>query len=403
MDFAPSPDDDAFRAEIRATIDRLLPAEMKARRLADFDTAEADARAWIRILDDAGLAVPAWPVEHGGRPWSPLRKFIFAQELQHARAPAVDRIATEMVAPVLWTFGSQAQKAELLPRIRRGEDWWGQGFSEPGSGSDLASLRTRARREGDEYVVDGSKIWTTDGQYADWLIVLVRTDPNVKPQRGISMILIETSREGVSQRPIESIDGGWTLNQFFFDGVRVPVANLVGEEGRGWDYAKFLLTNERTTSAEAPHTRRDLEQLKRIARTAVARGRPLIEDPVFRAKIAQLEIDLTALEWSVLRVLHMEERDPRLGSVASVLKMRGNDLTQRVADLCVDALGDMGVAMHLDPDQPQVRADDRLWPPLAPQEAAGASARSIFRRAASIYGGSNEIQRGIVAKAILGL
>lgn len=403
MHFQTRPEDEAFRAEVRAFIAANLDPDIQARGMMDYDSPEADVRDWIAILDRRGWAVPHWPVEHGGQDWTPLQRYIFAQELRRARAPVLDRVGTDLVGPVLIAFGSDWQKAELLPRIRSGQDWWGQGFSEPGAGSDLANLATRAVRDGDDYVITGQKIWTTCAQYAQWYIVLARTDPTVKPQQGISFLLVEADRPGLTRRPIPSIDGGFTLNEVFFDAVRIPARNLVGQEGRGWDYAKYLLTHERTTSAEVPHTLRDIEQLKRIAGSTQKSGAPLIRDPRFRARIAELEIEAVALEWAVLRVLYSDPSDPSLNSVASVLKLRGNDLRQKVADLCVDALGDLGVAMYVDPGEAGVAADDRVWPELDEVEARGVSARAIFRRAVSIYGGTNEIQRGIIAKSILGL
>ena len=402
MNFDIDPADNAFRLEVRGFIEANLPADIRRRAMRDYDSNEADVRRWMKILNAKGWATPNWPVEHGGVAWSPLRKFIFQQELRRARAPVLDRIGTDLIGPVLCEFGSGQQKSRFLPRIQNGDDWWGQGFSESGSGSDLASLKTRAELIDGRFVVNGQKIWTTCVQYAEWMIALVRTDATVKPQRGISFLLIDTSSPGITRRPIESIDGGFTLNEVFFDNVEVPAENLVGEAGKGWDYAKFLLTHERTTSAEVPHTQRDLEQLKSLAASTRKNGRPLAEDPLFSSRIAALEIDTKALEWAVLRILHAEEGDPTLNSVASVVKLQGNLLRQRVAELCAEALGDYGIALFADPDDPNVRAEDRVCPPIS-GEAEGVTARAIFRRAASIYGGSNEIQRGIVAKSILGL
>jgi len=305
------------------------------------------------------------------------------------------------VGPVLYTFGSEAQKAQHLPAIRNADIIWCQGFSEPNSGSDLASLRTRAVRDGDVYVVDGQKTWTSEGHKADMMFTLVRTDQECAPQAGISFLLIDMRAPGVTVRPIYTIDEGLSVNEVFFDAVRVPVANLVGEENRGWSYAKLLLVNERAMSAETPYTRADLEQLKRLARVELREGRPIAEDPLFAAKLARFETDLMALEWAVLRVLHMDEGDPALGSVASVLKLRGAELRQRVADLAVEALGDYGLAVYPDMDAPRV--DPATPRPPAPEHAAGWLAKAMFRRATTIYGGTNEIQRNLIAKTVLGL
>jgi len=403
MKFEIQHDDQTFRREVRAFIAANLRPEIAARGVMDYDPREADVREWMGVLDRRGWSVPNWPEAYGGVSWSPLQKHIFAQELRRARAPVLDRVGTELVGPVLIAFGSDWQKRELLPRIRSGADWWGQGFSEPGAGSDLASLRTRAERIADDFVINGQKIWTTCAQYAQWFIVLVRTDQQARPQSGISVLLVEADRPGITRRPIESIDGGFTLNEIFFDDVRVPARNLVGEINKGWSYTKYLLMHERTISAEVPHTQRDIDQLKRIAATTRKHGRPLIEDPHFRLSIAKLEADVMALEWAVLRVLYTDSDDKKRNSVASVLKLRGNELRQQVADLCVDALGEMGVALFVDPSEPLARADDRVWPELSEAEAKGVSVRAIFRRAVSIYGGSNEIQREIISKSILGL
>jgi alkylation response protein AidB-like acyl-CoA dehydrogenase len=275
------------------------------------------------------------------------------------------------------------------------------GFSEPNSGSDLASLKTRAVRDGDVYVVNGQKTWTSEGHKAQMMFALVRTDAEAKPQAGISFLLIDMASPGVTVRPIYTLDEGLSVNEVFFDEVRVPAENLVGEENRGWSYAKFLLTNERAMSAETPHTRADLEQLRDLAARELRHGRPILDDPLFAAKLARFEVDLMALEAAVLRVLHMAEDDPALTSVASVLKLRGAELRQRVADLAVEALGDIGLAVY--PDEGAPRVDPATPKPPAPDHAAGWLAKATFRRATTIYGGANEIQRNIIAKAVLGL
>ena len=401
MNFKLDPADEAFRQEVRAFIAANLPEDLARRGREGYHGHREDVQRWTRILNAKGWAAFRWQEEYGGPGWTPLQRHLFDVELRAAGAPLLQQAGFELVGPVLYTFGSEAQKAQHLPAIRNADIIWCQGFSEPNSGSDLASLRTRAVRDGDVYVVDGQKTWTSEGHKADMMFTLVRTDQECAPQAGISFLLIDMRAPGVTVRPIYTIDEGLSVNEVFFDAVRVPVANLVGEENRGWSYAKLLLVNERAMSAETPYTRADLEQLKRLARVELREGRPIAEDPLFAAKLARFETDLMALEWAVLRVLHMDEGDPALGSVASVLKLRGAELRQRVADLAVEALGDYGLAVYPDEDAPRV--DPATPKPPAPEHAAGWLAKAMFRRATTIYGGTNEIQRNLIAKTVLGL
>lgn len=396
MDFSNDPSDETFREEVRVFLTDRLPADIARRGLRDYHANRPDVQRWMTILNERGWAVPHWPVEFGGTGWTPMQQFIWQSELRLAGAPVMDRGATDLVGPVIYTFGSQAQKDYFLPRIRSGEIWWCQGFSEPGSGSDLASLRTRADVDGDHYVVNGQKIWTSEAQWADWIFMLVRTNQEVKPQAGISFLLVKMDSEGLTRRPIWSIDEGLTLNETFFDNVRVPVTNLVGEAGMGWTYAKFLLGNERSFSAEVPHSKRDLVQLKALAASRMQ------SDLVFAHKVARFEIELMALEWAVLRVLHTPHGDTRSDSVASVLKLRGAELRQRVAELGAEALGARAVAVAPDPEGLHNLRDDGLIAPLEDDEW-GITHRAMFRRATTIYGGTNEIQRQIIAKGVLGL
>jgi alkylation response protein AidB-like acyl-CoA dehydrogenase len=393
MDFALSADDLAFRRDMRAWIADHLPADMAARGRRGFHATRMDVQAWTRALNAEGWAAPAWPVDYGGTGWSPLRRYLFQLELRAAGAPVQDQSAMELVGPVIYTFGSDAQKRTYLPRILNADTFWCQGFSEPNSGSDLASLRTRAAREGDHYVVNGQKTWTSEAQRADMMFALVRTDMEARPQAGISFLLIDMKSPGLSVRPIYTIDEGHSVNEVFFDNVRVPAENIVGEPNKGWSYAKFLLTNERAMSAETAHTRADLAAVKAFA------GRKLNE-PLFQAKLSRLEIDLMALEFAVLRVLHAEGGSQ--DAVASVLKLRGAELRQRVAELGVEALGAAGLAVN--PDPAGHDATDHPAPrPPTPAYAQGWLARAMFRRATTIYGGSNEIQRNIIAKSVLSL
>ena len=402
MNFTLDPEDAAFQAEMRTLIRDLLPEGIARRGRRGFHATHDDIRGWMRILNAYGLAATHWPVEHGGTDWSPLRKHLFQVELRAAGAPVPDQAALELVGPVIYTFGDAGQKARYLPEILNGDTFWCQGFSEPNAGSDLASLKTSAVRDGDHYVVNGQKTWTSEAHKADMMFALVRTDADARPQAGISFLLIDMKSPGVSVRPIYTINEGLSVNEVFFDNVRVPVENLVGEENRGWGYAKFLLTNERTMSAETPHTAFDLTMVKDIARRELRDGRPLIEDPLFAARLARFEIELMALQAAVYRVLHMAEDDPALNATASVLKLRGSELRQRIADLAVEALGDHGLAVF--PDVEGQDNMDVLAPvPPAPDHAAGWLSRAMFRRATTIYGGANEIQRTIVAKSVLGL
>ncbi|HVY86886.1 MAG TPA: acyl-CoA dehydrogenase family protein [Caulobacterales bacterium] len=393
MDFALSADDLAFRRDKRDWIRANLPADIAERGRRGFHATRGDVETWTRALNAQGWAAPAWPVEAGGTTWTPLQRYLFQLELRAAGAPVQDQSALELVGPVLYTFGSEVQKRSYLPKILNADTFWCQGFSEPNSGSDLASLRTRATLDGDHYIVSGQKTWTSDAQRADMMFALVRTDATARPQAGISFLLIDMKSSGLRVRPIYTIDEGHSVNEVFFDDVRVPRENLVGELNKGWSYAKFLLTNERAMSAETTHTRADLANLKRFAGENRA-------DPLFAAKLAKLEIDLMALESAVLRVLHA--KDGSLDAVASVLKLRGAELRQRAAELAVEALGVAGLAVNPDPTGHDATDHPAPRPPV-PTYADGWLARAMFRRATTIYGGSNEIQRNIIAKAVLGL
>ena len=403
MHFNTDPADESFRGEVRAFIKANLPADIARRGRHDHHSTRADVRRWMRILNARGWAAPHWPKEYGGTDWSPMQRFIYLEELRRARAPVLDRTGIDLLGPVLCAFGSEGQKRHYLPRILSGEDWWCQGFSEPNAGSDLASLRTTAILDGDHYVVNGQKTWTSEAHWADRIFALVRTHPDVKPQAGISLLLIDMSAAGVTRRPIWTIDESLTLNEVFFDNVRVPAENLVGEAGKGWTYAKYLLAFERTTSAEIPHIKRDILQLKHLAATTRRRGQPLAADPLFAVQVAELEIAVAALEWSVLRVLHSRAGDPSLNAVASVLKLRGSELFQKVAEMTAQALGDYAVAFVPDPEGQHIMRPDGLAPQLSDHEAIGVPPRALFRRSVTIYGGANEVQRNIIAKAILDL
>jgi pimeloyl-CoA dehydrogenase large subunit len=345
--------------------------------------------------------VPHWPVEWGGTGWSPVQLYIFRDELQQTPAPEPLPFGANMVGPVIYTFGNEAQKRRFLPRIANLDDWWCQGFSEPGSGSDLASLRTTARRDGDHYVVNGQKTWTTLAQHADWIFCLVRTDPAAKKQEGISFLLIDMRSPGVTVRPIETIDGGHEINEVFLDEVRVPAENLVGEENKGWDYAKFLLGNERIGIARIGISKARLRRIRELAAVERAGDRPIIDDPRFREKLAALEVELKALEMTQLRVLSAERhRDRgRPDPASSVLKIKGSEIQQATTELLLEVVGPYAL-----PFGPEHEDDERRnEPAVGPAFAARAAPTYFNWRKISIYGGSNEIQKNIIAKAILGL
>ncbi|MDE8345033.1 MAG: acyl-CoA dehydrogenase family protein [Acidocella sp.] len=402
MDLTQSNDDVAFRDMVRTFIVAHLPEDIARRGLKGYHASREDIQVWTRILNAKGWAVPNWPQAYGGPGFTPLQRYIFQRELRLAGCPVEDQAAMALVGPVIYTFATEAQKARYLPAIRNADEFWCQGFSEPNSGSDLASLKTTAVRDGDDFVVNGQKIWTSEAQRADMMFALVRTDSKVKPQAGISFLLIDMKSPGLTVRPIYSINEGYSVNEVFFQDVRVPVENIVGELNKGWGYAKFLLVNERTMSAEVPHTLHEIQELKALVKAGVRAGVSLSHDPLFMAKVARLEIDAMALETSVLRVLHMAEDDPEINAVGSVLKLRGSELRQRVTELMTEALGDYGMAVY-----PDVEGHDNMAVvapvPPAPEHAAGVLSRYMFRRATTIYGGSSEILRTIIAKTVLGL
>jgi len=350
------------------------------------------------MLHAKGWGGPSWPAQFGGPGWNPVRQYIFEEESAAAGAPRAIPFGLKMVAPVIMAFGSPLQQQRFLPRILSADDWWCQGYSEPGAGSDLASLKTRAVRDGDHYVVNGQKTWTTLGQYADWIFCLVRTDIEVKPQAGISFILVDMKTPGITVRPIITMDGAHEVNEVWFENVRVPVENLVGEENRGWTYAKFLLGHERTNIAGIGIAKRELARLKRIAREETKRGKPLIKDPLFAARIAQVEIDLLALEITNLRVLSAEAEKRAPGPEASILKIKGTEIQQAITELLVQAVGAYALPLRRDAMKPGHDGDA-----VGPDYATALSAGYLNMRKLSIYGGSNEIQKNIISQMILGL
>jgi pimeloyl-CoA dehydrogenase large subunit len=393
-------DELAFRDEVRAYFRQALPADIREKIVAGRHVSKDDLVRWTRILNEKGWAVPHWPVEHGGTGWGAVKQYIFLEEMSQTPAPAPLAFGVNMVGPVIYTFGNEEQKQRFLPRIVTLEDWWCQGFSEPGSGSDLASLKTRAVRDGDEYVVNGQKTWTTFAQYADWIFCLVRTDPDAKKQSGISFLLIDMKSPGITVRPIQTIDGGHEVNEVFFDDVRVPVENLVGEENRGWDYAKFLLGNERVNIARVGVSKERIRRIKELASQQKVAGERLIDNAAFREKVAAVEVRLKALEMTQLRVLANESKREKgtQDPASSILKIKGSEIQQATTELLMDVVGPYAM-----PYQPVDGIDGRNEPEIGPDWASTIAPAYFNTRKVSIYGGSNEIQKNIIAKAILGL
>ncbi|MGI6245890.1 MAG: acyl-CoA dehydrogenase family protein [Pseudochelatococcus sp.] len=395
MDLSFTEEELAFRSEVRDFLETQLPAHIRAAVRAGGELPRAIHQEWHEILGRKGWHGTTWPKEYGGPGWTPVQRYIFDVECNRVHAPRIVPFGPNMLGPVIQKFGTERQKAEILPRILSGEDWWAQGYSEPGAGSDLASLTTRAERDGDHYVVNGQKTWTTLGQHANRIFCLVRTGQGGKPQEGISFLLIDIAAPGVEVRPIRLIEGGHEVNEVFFDNVRVPVENLVGEENNGWTIAKFLLTHERTGIAGVGASMQALEELKALARRVRRRGRPLIEDPLFAARIARVEIDLEALKITNLRMLFQARKQGQPGPETSLLKIKGSQIGQELRDLARRALGPLAA-----PFPGQVTETNLVFGPAD----SGNNAATYFNyRKASIYGGSNEIQRNILTKTMLGL
>jgi alkylation response protein AidB-like acyl-CoA dehydrogenase len=385
-----SEEDAAFREEMRTFFTTQIPQHIRDTVAARRELSKEQIVESVQAMNAAGIAVPNWPVAWGGKDWTPLQRHIWHEEMELACVPPPLAFNASMVGPVIAAFGSQEIKERFLPKTANLDIWWSQGFSEPDAGSDLASLRTTAVREGDEYVVNGQKTWTTLGQYGDWIFTLVRTDSTVKKQAGISFLLIDMTSPGLTVRPIELIDGTREVNEVFFDNVRVPVENLVGEENKGWDYAKFLLGNERVGVAPVGSIKRNLASAKEFAATAGPGSTSLLDDPLIAAQIADLENELLALELTALRVVaHSADGKPHPAS--SVLKLKGTVLQQAVTELFVDLAGPLALASGA------AEGSD------VPDWARVSTPNYLNYRKASIYGGSNEVQRQIIAGTILGL
>ena len=397
MNLSFTPEETAFRERMREFFTTEIPLSIREHIQRGEHVPRADQVRAQQIMNAAGLAVPHWPAAWGGQDWTPVQIYIWQDEMQQACVPPPLGFNANMVGPVIAQFGSEAQKQQFLPATANLDIWWCQGFSEPGAGSDLASLRTSAVRDGDHYVVNGQKTWTTLAQYADWIFCLCRTDPAAKKQQGISFILIDMKTPGITVRPIVTIDGGREVNEVFFDDVRVPVENLVGEENKGWDYAKFLLGNERTGIARVGVSKARIRRIKQLAALERVGDLPLIDEPHFREKIAAVEVELKALEMTQLRVVadeHKREKG-KPNPASSILKLKGSEIQQATTELLMDVVGPY--VLPYDDSE-----DGSNEPPVGPDYAAEAAPTYFNWRKISIYGGSNEIQRNIVAKAILG-
>jgi alkylation response protein AidB-like acyl-CoA dehydrogenase len=379
MDLSFSPEEKSFRHEVRAFLRANLPEGTRDKILNGRPLTRDEFMRWHRILAEHGWGAPTWPKEHGGTGWDPVREFIFEDECAAWGAPRLLPFGLRMVGPVIMTFGNAAQQRRFLPRIASAQDFWCQGYSEPGSGSDLASLKTKAERRGDHYLVNGQKTWITLAHYADWIFCLVRTDSAARAQSGISFLLIDMKSPGITVQPIITMDGGHEVNEVWFEDVKVPVENLVGEENKGWTYAKFLLGHERTNIAGVGASKRELQRLKQIAAQERKHGRPLLEDPAFAARIGQVEIELMALEITILRVLSAEAAHKAPGPEASLLKIKGTEIQQALSELMMQATGPQALSFERD----------------------SLTATYCNFRKTSIYGGTNEIQKNIISQWLL--
>ena len=391
MDLAYTPEELAFRDEVRDWVNANLPKTLADKQKQGMDLTKEDMQSWQKILGKKGWLGAGWSKEFGGPGWTAVQKHLFEEACAAAGAPRILPFGPVMVAPVIMTYGNAEQQKRFLPGIASGEVWWRQGYSEPGSGSDLASLKTRAERKGDKYIVNGQKTWTTLGQFGDWIFCLVRTNTEVKQQAGISFLLIDMKSPGVTVRPIKLLDGGFDVNEVFFDNVEVPVENLIGEENQGWTYAKLLLSHERTNIADVNRSKYALEKVKQVAK---AEG--VWEDQRFRDQIALLEIDVLALEMLVLRVLSAEKSGKNSLDIAGLLKIKGSEIQQRYTELMMLAAGPYSLPYMREAMEAGWQGDQAVaaLAPLAP---------AYFNmRKTTIYGGSTEVQRIIIAQTVLG-
>jgi alkylation response protein AidB-like acyl-CoA dehydrogenase len=398
MDLRFSEKDQAFQKKARDFIEKNLPTDIREKVAGGLRLYKDDYVRWHKILAKQGWLVPEWPEEHGGTDWTPVQRYIFLEEQARAFAPRLVAFGIKMVGPVIYTFGSEAQKQHYLPRIISAEDFWCQGYSEPGSGSDLASLQTRAVRKGDHYIVNGSKTWTTMAQYADHMFCLCRTDPDAKFQEGISFLLIDMNQPGLDIKPIRTMDGGQEVNTVYLTDVKVPIEDRVGEENKGWTYAKFLLSHERSGIARIGASKAQLEKLRGIAARQRCGDGYLIDDEDFKREVTQVEIDLHTLEYTELRALTASAKGEAPGPEANALKIRGTEIQQKISELLMRAMG-----YYAMPFVPEALEHGYNETPVGPEEAAPLAATYFNMRKTSIYGGTNEIQKNIIAKMVLGL
>ncbi|MBT9597873.1 MAG: acyl-CoA dehydrogenase family protein [Vitreoscilla sp.] len=387
-----------LRADIRRFCEEVLPASLRQRSERHQVLDKADYLQWMRLLQQQGWVVGHWPQAYGGAGWSALERFAFEDELARHGCPWVIPFGVKYVGPVIYTYGSEAQKRRFLPRIVSSEDFWAQGYSEPGAGSDLAALRTEAVRDGGHYRVSGQKVWTTYAQWADWLFCLVRTSRDGRPQDGISFLLIDMRSPGITVKPIRTMDGYHHVNEVWLDDVRVPVDNLVGTEGAGWAYAKFLLRNERSAGAIVGMAHHVLQRLKRLAaETCVPGGGAWIDQPSLRQRLGEFELRFLALEAAAYQAMEAVMNGAESGAEAALIKVRGTELYQDIAETLIDTLGPAGVAYDT------AALHHAGLPPLGPDDAGGIVKEHLYNRAATVFGGSSEVQRNILAKAVLGL
>lgn len=398
MDLNYSSQDLAFRDTVVAWLQQNLPGDLRAKVLNHKRLSREDFVRWHRIVAAQGWVGASWPIEHGGTGWTAVQRHIWDEACAAAGAPIIMPFGVNMVAPVIMAFGNEIQKRHYLPRILNCDDWWCQGYSEPGAGSDLAALKTRAERVGDHYVVNGQKTWTTWAQHANMIFCLVRTDAKARKQEGISFLLIDMNSPGITVRPIIMLDEEHEVNEVFFDNVEVPVENLIGKENQGWTYAKYLLGHERTNIAAVGRSKRELRLLKQLAHKQHKNGQPLLTDPVFAAKVASLEIDLMGLEMLVHKTIAQMSHGKAPSPEASMLKVKGSEIQLAITELMLEAVGPYGA-----PFDPAFLAGDREHSVTANDDAAPLAPLYLNYRKIAIYGGSNEIQKNVIAKLVLGL
>jgi alkylation response protein AidB-like acyl-CoA dehydrogenase len=386
---------EALRQQIRLFCNEDVPAALREKSQRHQLLDKSDYTQWMCLLQRRGWAAGHWPIEHGGLGWSALERFVFEDELARLGLPWVLPFGVKYVGPVIYTYGSDAQKARFLSRIAATEDFWAQGYSEPGAGSDLAALRTKAVRQGERYIVDGQKVWTTYAQWADWIFCLVRTSGDGRPQDGISFLLVDMRSPGIAVKEIRSMDGYRHVNEVWFEHVEVPVENLVGREGEGWTYAKFLLENERTAGAIVGMAHHALHRLQRLARQSLDLSR--VERSILRHRSGEFGLRFLALESAAYRAVEAMVESRERGGEAALIKIRGTELYQDIAETTVEALGAAGIAYDIE------ALHSAAAPPLGPDDVGGIVKDHLYNRAATIFGGSSEVQRNIISKVVLGL